>query len=127
MAAPTPMDLTDTRRDRNDRVRVLADQVDLLYRQSPLGIVVTLIIGTVLAFELYSSAKIGQLVVFWAALTGIVSVARYFLVLAYRHAQNRDTAVIQLKLDELILSSPSVDNHHVQIERAEEDELETRE
>ena len=92
MAVPTTSTIADSTRDRSDRARVLADQVDLLYRQAPLGIGVTLVIGSVLAFELYSSAKIGELVLFWAALMAVVCVARYLLVLGYRHARNRDTA-----------------------------------
>ena len=92
MAVPTTSTIADSTRDRSDRARVLADQVDLLYRQAPLGIGVTLVIGSVLAFELYSSAKIGELVLFWAALMAVVCVAHYLLVLGYRHARNRDTA-----------------------------------
>ncbi len=57
-----------------------------------MGIAVTLVIGSILAFELYSSAKIGELVIFWAMLMAVVSVARFLLVLGYRHASNRDTA-----------------------------------
>ncbi len=92
MTAPALTSPTDNQRDRSDRVRVLADQVEILYRQAPLGIAVTLVIGAVLAFELYSSAKIGELVVFWGMLTVFVSLARLGLVFAYKHAQNRDTA-----------------------------------
>jgi len=92
MAAPPTTTTADSPRDRSDRARVLADQVELLYRQAPLGIGVTLVIGSVLAFELYSSAKIGELVIFWEILMAFVSVARYFLALAYKHARNRDTA-----------------------------------
>ena len=92
MAVPTTSTIADSTRDRSDRARVLVDQVDLLYRQAPLGIGVTLVIGSVLAFELYSSAKIGELVLFWAALMAVVCVAHYLLVLGYRHARNRDTA-----------------------------------
>lgn len=92
MAAPALTSPTDNQRDRSDRVRVLADQVEILYRQAPLGIAVTLVIGAVLAFELYSSAKIGELVVFWGMLTVFVCGARLGLVFAYKHAQNRDTA-----------------------------------
>ena len=92
MAAPALTSPTDNQRDRSDRVRVLADQVEILYRQAPLGIAVTLVIGAVLAFELYSSAKIGELVVFWGLLMVFVCVARLGLVFAYKHAQNRDTA-----------------------------------
>ena len=92
MTAPALTSPTDNQRDRSDRVRVLADQVEILYRQAPLGIAVTLVIGAVLAFELYSSAKIGELVVFWGMLTVFVSLARLGLVFAYKHAQTRDTA-----------------------------------
>lgn len=92
MTAPALTSPTDNQRDRSDRVRVLADQVEILYRQAPLGIAVTLVIGAVLAFELYSSAKIGELVVFWGILMVFVCVARLGLVFAYKHAQNRDTA-----------------------------------
>lgn len=82
----------DSSRDNSDRARVLADQVDLLYRQAPVGILVTVVIGSVLAFELHSSAKIGELVLFWALLMIGVSIGRYLLVLGYRRAQNRDAA-----------------------------------
>ena len=73
-------------------MRVLADQVGHLYGNGPLGIAVTVVIGSVLAFELYSSAKIGELVIFWAILMLTVSLGRALLVLGYRHARNRDTA-----------------------------------
>ena len=89
LSTPTTADNT---RDRSDHVRVLADQVELLYRQAPLGIAVTVVIGSILAFELYSSAKIGELVIFWAMLMVVVSMGLYFLTLGYRHARNRDTA-----------------------------------
>jgi len=81
----------DLARDRSDRSRVLADQVELLYRQVPVGIVVTLVIGTILAFELYSSAKIGELVIFWAVLMVVMCLAFLALVFGYRHARNRDS------------------------------------
>ena len=90
MTAPSPLPPNDAKRDQTDRIRVLADQVDLLYRQTPLGIAVSLIIGAILGFELYSSAKIGELVIFWGVLIAIVSSGSYFLVLAYRSASNRD-------------------------------------
>jgi len=90
-ALPTTI-TADSTRDRSDRARILADQVELLYRQSPLGIAVTFVIGSVLAFELYSSAKIGELVIFWAILMVVVSAARLGLTFAYKHASNRDTA-----------------------------------
>ena len=48
MAAPSTTTTADSTRDRSDRARVLADQDELLYRQAPLGIGVTFIIGIVL-------------------------------------------------------------------------------
>ena len=90
-AHPITTTAPDQTRDRADRSRVLADQVELLYRQAPLGIAVTLVIGTILAFELYSSAKIGELVIFWTILMVVVCVAWTLLVVGYRYARNRDT------------------------------------
>lgn len=77
---------------RDDRVRVLADQVELLYRQSPLGIAVSLIVGAILGFELYSSAKIGELVIFWGLLMVVVSAGSLLVVVSYRRDQDRDAA-----------------------------------
>lgn len=45
------------------------------------------------------------------------------LLFALKHTQDRQQTALQLKLDELIRSSPSADDHLVQIERAEEKEL----
>lgn len=90
-SSPPPPIPTSAANERDDRVRVLADQVELLYRQSPLGIAVSLIVGAILGFELYSSAKIGELVVFWGILIVVVSAGSLFLVLAYRHSPRRDS------------------------------------
>jgi low affinity Fe/Cu permease len=48
------------------------------------------------------------------------------LLFALKHTQDRQQTALQLKLDELIRSSPSADDHLVQIERAEEKELSDR-
>lgn len=45
------------------------------------------------------------------------------LLFALKHTQDRQQTALQLKLDELIQSSPVADDHLVQIERAEEKEL----
>lgn len=45
------------------------------------------------------------------------------LLFALKHTQDRQQTTLQLKLDELIRSSPAADDHLVQIERAEEKEL----
>jgi low affinity Fe/Cu permease len=45
------------------------------------------------------------------------------LLFAVKHTQDRQQTALQLKLDELILSTPAADDHLVQIERADEKEL----
>jgi len=45
------------------------------------------------------------------------------LLFTLKHTQDRQQTALQLKLDELIRSSPTADDHLVQIERAEEREL----
>lgn len=45
------------------------------------------------------------------------------LLFAVKHTQDRQQTALQLKLDELIRSTPAADDHLVQIERAEEKEL----
>jgi low affinity Fe/Cu permease len=45
------------------------------------------------------------------------------LLFAVKHTQDRQQTALQLKLDELIRSTPAADDHLVQIERAEEREL----
>jgi len=45
------------------------------------------------------------------------------LLFAVKHTQDRQQTALQLKLDELIRSTPSADDHLVQIERADEKEL----
>lgn len=49
------------------------------------------------------------------------------MVFVLKHTEARQQTALQLKLNELILSSPAADNHLVQIEKAEEEELATRE
>lgn len=49
------------------------------------------------------------------------------MVFVLKHTEARQQTALQLKLNELILSSPVADNHLVQIEKAEEEELATRE
>ena len=45
------------------------------------------------------------------------------LLFALKHTQDRQQTALQLKLDELIRTSPSADDHLVKIERADEKEL----
>jgi low affinity Fe/Cu permease len=48
------------------------------------------------------------------------------LLFALKHTQERQQTALQLKLDELIRTSPAADDHLVQIERADEGELAER-
>lgn len=77
-------------RDATDSLRVRADQVESLYRHAPLGLAVSLIVGLILSYELYSTAKIGELVIFWAVLTVFISAASLILVYAYQRSSSRD-------------------------------------
>jgi low affinity Fe/Cu permease len=49
------------------------------------------------------------------------------MLFVLKHTEARQQTALQLKLDELIRSSPAADDHLVQIERAEEEELASRE
>jgi PAS domain S-box-containing protein len=77
-------------RDAVDRTRVLADQVELLYRQSPVGIAVTVVVGFAVMWEL-NSARERDLIFMWGALTLMVAIGRAFLAFAYHNAADRDS------------------------------------
>ncbi len=79
-------------RDRADPRLVLADRVDQLYSQVPLGVVATLVIGLIAAIELREGRFI-ELVFFWGALVVLVSGLHALLYQQYRrNAANRDQA-----------------------------------
>ncbi|HUY06809.1 MAG TPA: low affinity iron permease family protein [Acidimicrobiales bacterium] len=60
----------------------------------------------------------------WEALFATVSASITLVMLfVIQHTQNRQQAVIQLKLDELIRSSPEADNILVHLEAADDIEL----
>lgn len=59
--------------------------------------------------------------------SSVSSVVVMVLLFALKHTQNRQQTALQLKLDEIIRALPGADNHLVQIERAEEQELGDRE
>ena len=74
--------------DATDAPRVLADQVELLYRQAPIGIGGALLVAALVVYELYAPDS-RELVVFWACVAALVAASRFFLVRAYRDdAQN---------------------------------------
>ena len=72
----------------DDAERVIADQIDVLYRQVPVGNVVTLIIAAIAAFELWSDTT-HDLVLAWGLLTIVVAGARQGLYLAYSRRTDR--------------------------------------
>jgi len=79
-------------RDRADPRLVLADRVEQLYSQVPLGVVATLVTGLIAAIELREGRFI-ELVFFWSALVVLVSVLHALLYHQYRrNAANRDQA-----------------------------------
>src|SRR5215470_1472165 len=78
-------------RDAADTQRVLADQVELLYRQTIQGIVATILIGTIATFELWSN-QYKELVIFWWFLTFLISVLRYVVYYAWRRRTDQDHA-----------------------------------
>src|SRR4051812_44535538 len=72
-------------RERADPRLVLADRVEQLYSQVPLGVVTTLIIGLIAAIELREGRFI-ELVIFWGALLTLVSVLHALLYYSYRRS-----------------------------------------
>jgi PAS domain S-box-containing protein len=75
-------------RDSADPQRVLADRVEQLYSQMPLGIVVTLIIGSIATYELWDS-RTRDLVLFWWGLVLLVTAARAALYVGYRSSKDK--------------------------------------
>ncbi|MBC7803755.1 MAG: PAS domain-containing sensor histidine kinase [Candidatus Parcubacteria bacterium] len=66
-----------------DPRRVLADRVEQLYSQLPLGIVATFVISVVAAYELREGRYV-EIVLFWAGLVLLLTVARAGLYWSYR-------------------------------------------
>ena len=75
-------------RDSADPQRVLADRVEQLYSQMPLGIVVTLIIGSIATYELWDT-RTRDLVLFWWGLVLLVTAARATLYVGYRSSKDK--------------------------------------
>jgi PAS domain S-box-containing protein len=78
-------------RDRADPRLVLADRVEQLYSQLPLGVVTTLIIGLIACIELKEGRFI-EVVYFWGALLVLVSVLHALLYYSYRRNLDPDQA-----------------------------------
>ncbi len=75
-------------RDGADPQRVLADRVEQLYSQMPLGIVVTLVIGGIATYELWDT-RTRDLVLFWWGLLLLITAARAALYLGYRASKDK--------------------------------------
>jgi len=103
-------------RQRMSRVLQRLDHV-MSHVATPAIVSVVLIVFIVtLAFEGFPSR--------WQMGFATVSNAVVIMLLfALKHTQDRHQTALQLKLDELIRSSPAADDHLVQIERADEKEL----
>jgi PAS domain S-box-containing protein len=75
-------------RDSADPQRVLADRVEQLYSQMPLGIVATLAIGGIATYELWDQ-RTRDLVLFWWGLVLLVTAARAALYFGYRSSKDK--------------------------------------
>ena len=73
----------------SDPQKVLADRVEQLYSQMPLGIVFTLVIGAIATYELWDN-RTRELVMFWWGLVLLVTAARvkFIQALEERFAQS---------------------------------------
>jgi len=70
-----------------DASTVLADRVDHLYSQFPIGVAMTFVIGALATYELWE-LQLKQVVLIWWALVLLVTVASTALYFAYRRAVN---------------------------------------
>src|SRR5882762_5751877 len=75
-------------RERSDPRLVLADRVEQLYSQLPLGIAATVVIGLIAALEL-REGRILELVLFWGGLLLLVSALHAALYFAYRRSADK--------------------------------------
>src|SRR5229473_6321967 len=75
-------------RERSDPRLVLADRVEQLYSQLPLGIAATVVIGLIAALEL-REGRIIELVAFWGSLLLLVSALHAALYFAYRRSADK--------------------------------------
>jgi PAS domain S-box-containing protein len=67
---------------------VLADRVDQLYSQMPLGIAATVVVSGIAAYEL-RAGRFVEVVAFWAGLVALLTLARIALYWGYRRSRNK--------------------------------------
>lgn len=77
-----------------DPRRVLADKVNQLYSQLPLGILGTLAVSFIAAYEL-REGRYSEVLLFWGGLVLLLTVVRTVLYFGYRRAANRDAEAAQ--------------------------------
>lgn len=75
--------------DAADRTHVLAERVELLYRQSALGIVATIVVATVATIELWYD-EYRQLVILWWMTALLICAGRFAVEVAYRRRKGDD-------------------------------------
>jgi len=75
-------------RDRADPTKVLADRVDELYRQLPIGIVATFIAATIATIEL-RDPLLTQLLWLWWAIVVVFTFVALLLIRAYRRSVDK--------------------------------------
>lgn len=73
--------------DTAESKQVLAERVDLLFRQSTFSVIATIVVATVATIVLWYG-KYKDLVLFWWAATLLVSGARFVLEVAYRRRRS---------------------------------------
>jgi PAS domain S-box-containing protein len=78
-------------RELADRRKVFADQVDLLFRHSPTGVLISIVVGGIATYELWGE-NTRDLVSLWCVLMVFVGAARHILYRAYykRRDENYD-------------------------------------
>jgi PAS domain S-box-containing protein len=77
-----------------DRASVLADRVEQLYAQLPIGLAGTVVVGLVAAFEL-REGRYQELVLLWGAGVFFVSAMRLALYIGYRRSARRAAEAAQ--------------------------------
>jgi PAS domain S-box-containing protein len=87
-AAETPVSAPPVR-ELADQRKVFADQVDLLFRHSPLGILITIVVGGIATYELWGERN-NELVTLWCLMMLFVGAARHLLYRAYYRRRGGD-------------------------------------
>jgi drug/metabolite transporter (DMT)-like permease len=76
-------------RELADRRKVFADQVDLLFRHSPTGVLISIVVGGVATYELWGEDT-RDLISLWCVLMLFVGGARHILYRAYYKRRDED-------------------------------------